>query len=355
MMNNKLTNPLSGGESKEPRQSNLEALRIAAMLLVLLIHFAHAHCSPSADSLQHSPGQTIANLCLRSISFVCVNCFILISGYFSIRWKPRSFFGFLFQVVFWLTLGTAMVKVFGFSQETSSLNACLSFVNGRWFVPAYIALYIISPILNEFINNSQTKNLGRYVLCFYIFSTLFGYLLVSDEFNGGMSLISLIGIYLTGAYLRREDSVFNRFSARQCFMSFSAIAVLLVVISTGLLTMGISKSIFGYLNPLIIIQSVFLFLTFRNLKIGNIKYINWIAASAFAVYLFHMHPLIRPHYTLTCKWISDQGAYAPILVILFFITIFIFCTLVDKVRIYIFDKVFKLISHKKVSLEISHR
>ena len=248
-----------------------------------------------------------------------------------------------------------MVKVFGFSQETSSLNACLSFVNGRWFVPAYIALYIISPILNEFINNSQTKNLGRYVLCFYIFSTLFGYLPVSDEFNGGTSLISLIGIYLTGAYLRREDSVFNRFSARQCFMSFSAIAVLLVVISTGLLTMGISKSIFGYLNPLIIIQSVFLFLTFRNLKIGNIKYINWIAASAFAVYLFPYASFNPPAlYTNMQVDFRPRSICSNSRDIVFHYHIHILHSCRQSAYIH-FDKVFKLISHKKVSLEISHR
>ena len=75
-----------GGEPQE-RSSNIELLRILSMFLVLMIHYIPYRTLPTHDTLAHDTLGTLFDLELRSISFVCVNCFILISGYFGIRWK----------------------------------------------------------------------------------------------------------------------------------------------------------------------------------------------------------------------------------------------------------------------------
>ena len=81
------------------RKSNIELLRIISMMLVLLIHFIPTRnngffspifvpqgCNPlSTDFLN-----TITNLELRSLCIVCTHCFVLISGYFGIKFKIKS-------------------------------------------------------------------------------------------------------------------------------------------------------------------------------------------------------------------------------------------------------------------------
>lgn len=327
---------MPNGGVNSPRQSNMEALRIVAMLLVLLTHFAQIHCVPSPQGLASDTFATIVNLCLRSLSYVCVNCFILISGYFGIRWRVRSFANLLFQIFFWIIFGVAVAAALDFGFNGSVSGACLSMLNGRWFIPAYISLYIMAPVINAFVEKATTKELLAYLLSFYAFSTFFGYFMFSQEFNEGMSLISLIGIYLTGAYLRRGDMVLYKWKVRRSFIAYFLLGLLLVVMSIVALEMGISSSLYGYLNPVIILQSVFLFLFFRGINIGRRKWINYVAASAFSVYLFHMHPLVYGKYKEICHWLIDETVPALTLPILF-AAIFAFCTLVDHFRLAVFS------------------
>lgn len=313
------------------------------MLLVLLIHFTSVQLMPSPETLATDTANTILNLGLRSISFVCVNCFILISGYFGIRWKIRSFSNLIFQILFWLAVGVAFAKFIGIYSDDHIVNTCLSMINGRWFIPAYISLYVVAPLLNAFIERSNTRQLLRYIIIFYIFSTVYGYFMFTKEFNGGMSLISLIGIYLTGAYLYRDDRGFAKLNSWSWLGLYLACALLLIVGSIGLLKLNISSLIFGYLNPIIIVQSVFLFMFFERLNIGNHRWINFIAASAFAVYLFHFHPMIYGKYQETCRLLIDETS-AWLTVPLFFFTIFAFCVIVDRIRILFFSCLYKTIS-----------
>lgn len=344
MSNNELYK--SGGVQ---RNSNIELLRIVSMLLVLLIHFTSVHLMPSPETLTTDTANTVLNLSLRSISFVCVNCFILISGYFGIHWKIRSFSNLIFQILFWLAIGVAFAKIIGIHYDGSIFSACMSMINGRWFIPAYISLYIVAPLLNAFIEKSTTKQLLRYIIIFYIFSTIFGYFMFSEEFNEGMSLISLIGFYLTGAYLHREDKVLSKLSSWSWLGLYFASALLLIVISIGLFKLNISSLIFGYLNPIIILQSVFLFMFFERLKIGKHKWINFIAASAFSVYLFHFHPMIYGKYQETCRLLID-GTTAWLTVPLFFIAIFAFCVIVDRIRILLFNGLNRFIHFKQFTI-----
>lgn len=307
------------------------------MLLVLLIHYSSVHLMPSEFSMNTQPFKTIANMSMRSLSFVCVNCFVLISGYFGIKWKARSFCNLVFQISFWLCIGVLIARCL--NVPSTGWKSVLSFVNGRWFVPAYISLYMIAPLLNAFVTHNTVKDLGKYLIVFYIFSTIFGYFLLSEEFNEGMSPISLIGIYLTGAYLRRDTSILTRMSAKVYIVLYFLCGALLLTASIVLYKAGLNVSIYGYLNPVIIIQSVFLFLFFEKLNIGNHRWINYIAASAFAVYLFHKHPMIYGKFQETCTLLINDTA-EMITIPLYFFLIFLFCVSFDRIRIIIFNLIY---------------
>ena len=90
-------------ESKQTsfRDSNMELLRIVCMLLVILCHANYMSLgSPSqSDTIIHS-GSSFFRMYLFAVSAICVNCFILISGWYGIRPKLKRFISLMFQVLF---------------------------------------------------------------------------------------------------------------------------------------------------------------------------------------------------------------------------------------------------------------
>lgn len=330
-------------DTKKARESNIELLRIVSMSLVLLLHYV-ATRPIDLNSLNTSLFGSLTIIELNSISVVCVHCFILISGYFSIRWKARSIISLLYQIVFWLLVGIVIADRFNLGGGESWMAVIYRYFGSRWFVQAYICLYLLSPLLNAFIHTCSTKKLGRYILIFYIYSTIIGYLCKSPEFNEGMSALSLVGLYMIGAYLKRTILPIFHFKARTDLAVFFGLSLALTGVNVLMLCAGITVSPIGYLNPIVIIMSVYLFLFFQKLKIGNIRWINFVAASAFAVFLFHKHPLIYETYQLVCQRITSGGMEIfgiPI----FFTAIFLVSIVIDRMRSVSFSMIWKQISN----------
>ena len=321
----------------QERSSNIELLRILSMFLVLMIHYIPSRTLPTHDTLAHDTLGTLFDLELRSISFVCVNCFILISGYFGIRWKLKSFSNLLFQILFW-----AIVCPVNVSAATDSFNATDLFKTlyhntfSRWFIEAYIGLYILAPMINRFIEKSTHRELGIFILAFYLFSTLFGYLGKAYDFNKGMSIISLVGLYLIGAYLRRkQDGIFDL--SKYVYLGvYLVTGFIMVAIAALILKAGFSITPYSYLNPLIVLESIALFLFFKKLNIGSIKWINYIAVSSFAVYLIHNDLSIKPLYCAACDYIEAHYTPSFPYALLFMVGVFIVSVMADKVRLFIY-------------------
>ena len=290
----------------QERSSNIELLRILSMFLVLMIHYIPSRTLPTHDTLAHDTLGTLFDLELRSISFVCVNCFILISGYFGIRWKLKSFSNLLFQILFWA------------------------------IICPVIGLYILAPMINRFIEKSTHRELGIFILAFYLFSTLFGYLGKAYDFNKGMSIISLVGLYLIGAYLRRkQDGIFDL--SKYVYLGvYLVTGFIMVAIAALILKAGFSITPYSYLNPLIVLESIALFLFFKKLNIGSIKWINYIAVSSFAVYLIHNDLSIKPLYCAACDYIEAHYTPSFPYALLFMAGVFIVSVMADKVRLFIY-------------------
>ena len=326
---NKILSAIGGGKQ---RASNIEFLRIISMLLVLLIHYVGT-IKVDPVSIRTSTIDSLITIEMHSLAVVCVNCFILISGYFGIRWKAKSLASLLYQVLFWLFVGVMVANILDIKNTGSLVSIIGNYFSGRWFVPAYLGLYFLSPALNALIEKSNQKKLGRYIILFYLYSTIIGYALRSQEFNEGMSVMSLVGLYLIGAFLRKTSYTIFCYRPLVDFGIYLTLSLLLTGVNSGLLFVGISKSPLGYLNPLVILMSIYLFLFFQKLRIGEIKIINFVAASAFAVYLFHMHPLLYGLYQQICDKIHSAGIEAVFLLPIFFTTIFILTIIIDRIRI----------------------
>lgn len=95
---NEIANSKSGGESLV-RQSNFELLRIVAMFLVLIIHANFYSINPPTnEEILGHPLSSMMRYVVESLALVCVNVYIIISGYFGIKLKPKSILNFIFMI-----------------------------------------------------------------------------------------------------------------------------------------------------------------------------------------------------------------------------------------------------------------
>lgn len=86
----------------QARQSNMELLRIAAMLLVLIVHVNGAIIYGDVSVIDKQSWQCLLWSFVESFSICCVNIFVLISGWFGIHPSLKGLLSFLFQIAFFL-------------------------------------------------------------------------------------------------------------------------------------------------------------------------------------------------------------------------------------------------------------
>lgn len=338
------------------RASNLELLRIVSMMLVMLAHYIKISIIHTSTELIQNPIKVISELEIHSISIICVHCFILISGYFGIRWKLKSFLGLLFQILFWGILGffiyewliAPFINISNGISFGSFMERLFISYRSRWFLSAYITLYILSPLINSFVESASERKLLTFTGIFYLYSTIYGYFMLSDEFNAGLSALSMIGLYILGAWLKRSRLKIVNCNKWYDFFGFILCTIIMTGGSAVLLMMGITKSIYGYLNPIVIIESMFLFQFFRKMKMRHVNWINYLASSALAAFLLHCHGIIGPVWNNVCRDIHESD-FALLYILIFIIFTFLAATLIDKIRIFIWEILCNICSRMIIS------
>lgn len=88
--------------SNSSRQSNFECLRIVAMMMVVLVHCNYYALSPvRGEDVLNAPVSSFVRILTEQLCFICVNVFILISGWFGLRPTIKGGGALIFQVFFW--------------------------------------------------------------------------------------------------------------------------------------------------------------------------------------------------------------------------------------------------------------
>lgn len=159
------------------RLSNLELLRIISMFFVLIVHANFKVLGvPSYEIIKNNPSYALIQIMIESFAIVCVNAFILISGWFGINFKLKSLYSLLFQCAFFLFGIYAFALLTGIETFTiSGLKSCLMLTENVWFVKSYLGLYILAPALNLFTEKADQKNFKILLLSFFIFQSIYGW------------------------------------------------------------------------------------------------------------------------------------------------------------------------------------
>lgn len=331
--------------SVKKRELNIEILRIISMVLVLLNHSYWNAGFFKIDMVHSDLLLSVGVLELYGWIFVCVPCFIVISGYFGIRWKWKGLFNYLFQIGFWgglvylLTWGMGMHAF----EPLRMLKNMACFLHGvNWFFPAYLGLYMLAPILNAFIEKADEKQMRNMTLAFFLFQTVFGWIGKSSEFYYGLTTTSLIGWYLIGGWIRKSTWKGFHLKPWQNMAVFLGVGQICVLVALAAAYMGIEKGTYSYISPLQVIQTTYLFLFCRSLKVSKgEKVITFFASSAFAGLLAHSWEG-GAIYGGVSNWISENLPAPFIFAMLWILLFFSGACCLDKLRIFCWNKVVKV-------------
>jgi len=322
----------------------MELLRIVSMLFVLILHanFLGIH-APSYDDLVGSLFSTFMRCFVEALAIVAVDVFVLISGWFGINFSYKKL-GALFFQVFFFTFGFFIVFACISPLEALTVDKVkgIFLMNGDyWFVKAYIVLFLLSPVLNAFVEHATKKQFQIVLVSYYAFHTLYGWFMdasVSFTMNGTTAL-SFIGLYLLGRYLRLYPFKLTQMKKSADLLIYFGCALTLSLINIFLLSKGQTVSaegrLYSYASPIVILSSVYLLLFFSKLSFKN-KAINWVASSCLAVYLFHCNGFFFGKYyrhLIEYIYYDYETSFSLLWILFYILVIYILAILIDKVRI----------------------
>ena len=331
------------------RNIGLEWLRIASMLMIILLH-----------SIDHSglyekllPGTALyyVEQFMYAAVQVCVNCFVLISGYFLVTstFKLKKLGQLWVEVVFYaLVIRLVMIALGQIDFSITSILSCFApVITGRyWFITIYFGMYLLSPFYNiaiKAMNKNQHKAL--LIVLFILFSVVVSIhpSLKGMNSGGGWGLAWFTVLYFTAAYFRIHYTPGIESSIKYVLI-FLACPVLMLIslVCSQILNIGpvtsIVDNLWRYDSVFAYIASVSLLLAFLNINFKSNtrtgKLSVYLSSATLGVYLIHAHAdICIEKWWQTIGMTSNLDAWWFVLYqILVVAAIFMICVVIDLIR-----------------------
>jgi len=291
---------------------------------------------------------------LAYLTSISVNCFVLISGYFSINskrvnydriikvWLQTFFYSFIIYLLL-SVLGVLPCKI------TTIIRTLLPVCTKQyWFITCYIPLMLISPYISKMITENSNKDNTKILIIFSFLTLTFisfpSFSIPIGYINTyGDNIIWFIYLYIVGGYIRLYEPFIHK---------TKLLSILLAILLLFLATKGIiyhlrtGENTFNSIhnNGITFILSVLSFLIIKNVNINTnnaiSKVLIKIAPYTFGVYLIHDNFFIRNilWYRNLFQFEShfDTYYFVPYLLAIS-ILIFVICVCIDKMRSLLFN------------------
>ena len=334
---------------QKKRDANLDLLRIISMLLIIFLHsIDHSGVLETAE--QSSAWMYAYVQYGYALTQVCVNCYVMLSGYYLVKskfrlqklvalWMETAFYAFVIKAIF-MALGRTPFSLF-------SLVSCFfPILTGRyWFITIYVGMYILSPFLNKLVfsmNRQQFTWLN--IVLFFVMSVWVSIhpALAGMNSGAGWGLAWFVTLYLAAAwfrlYARPSGKKWEKIAAFFAIPAVMAAGLVLTRQGGGLA--GIARAVFDnwyrYDSAPVYLATLCLFSALLNTRIENERVSGWITKIApltFGVYLIHAHADFSPWSweVLQLPRYMDSLLFPAIQLGAVF-AIFVFCAAVDWVR-----------------------
>lgn len=288
------------------RQANLELLRCAAMMMVIVLHYlGKGNLLISLKEGWLYPAESIAWL-LESFCIVAVNVYMFISGYFlcTSSFKPSRLIQLWLQVWMYSVAVGLLGALTGVMEETAfDTHFLLTLIfpvamSHYWFMTAYIFLYVLLPFLGMAVQRMTKRQLQiAALLLLIVFSLQKSILPVRLETDSlGYDCLWYVCVFIAAAYVRRFGVPFLEKRGRgialyvgSSLLIFCGTMILReVYLRTGRLERMIQVCM-EYNHILPFLAAVGLFGAFRRLKVSGklASIVCKIAPYTLGVYLLH--------------------------------------------------------------------
>lgn len=323
------------------RLSNIELLRIISMIMVLALHVNFFTLgAPSLYEIQTNCFGAVSRVFFEFLCIVAVNVFVFISGWFGIKAKKKGLLRFLFQILFFY-VGIYIVFVLSGKQKLSwdGVQCCFLLKKTGWFIKSYLCLYLLTPVLNVFVEKADKKLFARVLVAFFVFELVYGWLFkdAAKFFELGYSTISFVGLYLLARFVRLYGKSCSLFVLPKfCDLAiFLAICVSQTLVFVVLRYYGLAfiNNLWAYSSPFVIVSALYLLLFFSKIEFSS-KVVNIIASSSFAAYLLHSFFCIIPFYQAKARQIfySYDGVVCLFYMVVLILVVYFVAIAIDKIR-----------------------
>ena len=306
------------------RQSNIELLRIFAAFGVVILSYNDASLGGGFAFVEDSSLNQFVMVVFESLFICVINVYVIISGYFNRDSVKRDVLKPIKSITMFLVFEFAayLIKELPKGEPFNFKTLLGYFAPSYWFIFIYLALYLISPFISLMWSHmklpAKKALLGVFITLFSVYPFVLDVISHLNKYsfwnepsaNGilqGISPISLFGagrgytlvnfilMYLIGCYIR--DKIENGLKERPgnmiVILGVTLVLIVFWTFADKMLTgFDLPTTIcWNFENPLLIIESVALFMFFNSLKIKSNKVINALAAGVYPTYLIHINLL----------------------------------------------------------------
>lgn len=312
------------GDLLGKRNSSIEALKIVAIILIVISHVvqtlgikgnAYISYSDYAVNIQMATKdiQLLIISMLRYCGTIGNTIFFICSAWFFLdnnRINRKKILVMIADV--WIISVIILSIVFFIERKIKGSLVIASFFpilfENNWYINCYLMFYLLHPILNKVIAALDQRTLFRMtaIMSLMYFVLAFGNRLTALLFNMGTvffesTIIIWMVIYFLLAYMRKYTRFMDDINVNKFLVSIGLLGSILMVILSNML--GLKNSIFSESlliwneanNPFIVCFAIGSFNIARSKSFEN-KVINYISKLSLCIYLFHENRILRNIY-----------------------------------------------------------
>ena len=340
---------------KNERESNFELLRIFAVVLIIFHHICIHIIAKQIPSVEYNPDGLFNNFSFYNRLFitdfglqigrVANALFILISGYFLCSKDNTNVFKqakkLLSQILYvtLLIMSLSLIYQLTIDKSFTYIETFKSFSDQWWFVGYYFIIILFGSLfINKKINRLSREKYRTILICLFAIIT-FQYTrnLLSDISERIPTILNGIFLYIFGGYIKKYNP-FHKLKNWHIIFFILIISGIMYFSYYNFITGNINQAIldnndnftqtfmayFEY-EPHLVVLAILIFELFRRIKIKNNLLINYIASSAFMVYIIHNNTFMKQLY-LKIDFITPYYYNLPkfiIMIVVFILVIFI--------------------------------
>ena len=341
--------------TKTERNYGIDLLRIVSMIMIVTLHVLGR--GGIWETVSNNSVKFVTVWSLEMICFCAVNCYGLISGYVGYGrnfkfaniidlWLEVVFYNVLINVLFFI-----LYKLNCFTTFKGNFSIMLFPLTNEnyWYFTAYFFMSFFIPLFNFMLQRLPKKKMTYILLAiigmcsvFYVyFFNVYDYDVFSLSYGYSITWLSIL--YLIGAYIKKYDFLKN-IKVYKYILIFLFNSVLLLVCRflevNEISVSWFRYSIMDYNNFLHLVNGIVLLVLFSKLRMNKImiSITKFFAPATFGVYIIHLH---------LCIWflLKNRFAYYTQYSVLFMmgaiiltvLGIWLICSLIDRIRILLFD------------------